>query len=141
MTSRKNSKSRTKAKPASKRSGKAKTSKGPAKKKVARKKAASKTRARSKRRSVSAAAEVKREFQSRNRRSGLRSSSQSKDFAGLSRAEQADSESVDELVEEGNVFEAGAVAGVEQADDSDEREVQAHELPEDDVPAEYLDKD
>jgi hypothetical protein len=48
---------------------------------------------------------------------------------------------VDELVEEGNVFEAGAVAGVEEADNADEKEVHTRELPEDDVPEEYLDKD
>ena len=59
----------------------------------------------------------------------------------MSRAERADSESVDELVEEGNAFEAGAVAGVEEADDQDTREVHTHEVPEDDVPDEYLDKD
>lgn len=140
MPSRKKNKS--KAKQVSKRAGKAKISKRTAKKKSARKKPASKAKARSTRRSVSAATELKREFQSRNRRSGLRSSpQQSKDLEGLSRAEQADSESVDELVEEGNVFEAGAVAGVQQADDSDEREVHTRELPEDDVPDEYLDKD
>lgn len=63
------------------------------------------------------------------------------DFEGLSRVEQVDSESVDELVEEGNAFEAGAVAGVEEADDHDTREVHTHEVPEDDVPDEYLDKD
>lgn len=74
-------------------------------------------------------------------RRGARASEQSGDLEGLSRAEQADSESVDELVEEGNVFEAGAVAGVEEADDQDTREVHAHEVPEDDVPDEYLDKD
>jgi hypothetical protein len=66
---------------------------------------------------------------------------QSGDLQGLSRAEQANSESVDELVEEGNIFEAGAVAGVEEADDQDTREVHTHEVPEDDVPDEYLDKD
>lgn len=66
---------------------------------------------------------------------------QSGDLQGLSRAEQADSESVDELVEEGNIFEAGAVAGVEEADNAGEREVHTHEVPEDDVPEEYLDKD
>jgi hypothetical protein len=54
---------------------------------------------------------------------------------------QADSESVDELVEEGSVFEAGAVAGVEEADDEDTREVHTHKVPEVDVPDEYLDKD
>ena len=66
---------------------------------------------------------------------------QSGDLQGLSRAEQANSESVDELVEEGNIFEAGAVAGVEEADDQDTKEVHTHEVPEDDVPDEYLDKD
>ena len=66
---------------------------------------------------------------------------ESGDLEGLSRVEEADSESVDELVEEGNSFEAGAVAGVEEADNADEREVHTHEVPEDDVPEEYLDKD
>jgi hypothetical protein len=71
----------------------------------------------------------------------LVSGRESGDLEGLSRAEEADSESVDELVEEGNSFEAGAVAGVEEADNADEREVHTHEVPEDDVPEEYLDKD
>src|SRR5215831_6109662 len=53
---------------------------------------------------------------------------QSGDLQGLSRAEEADSESVDELVEEGNLFEAGAVAGVEEAGNADEREVHTHEV-------------
>ncbi|MBV8051198.1 MAG: hypothetical protein JOZ80_08425, partial [Acidobacteriaceae bacterium] len=48
---------------------------------------------------------------------------------------------VDELAEEGNVFEAGAVAGVEEADNADQREVHTHEVPEDDVPEEYLDEE
>jgi hypothetical protein len=60
---------------------------------------------------------------------------------GLSNRKIADSESVDELLEEGNAFEADVVAGVEDADDADEREVHTHEVPEDDVPDEYLDKD
>jgi len=66
---------------------------------------------------------------------------QSGDFQGLSRSEDADSESVEELLEEGNTFEAGVVSGVEKADDADESEVHTHEVPEDDVPEEYLDKD
>jgi len=74
-------------------------------------------------------------------RGGAVSARQSADFEGLSRVEQADSESVDELVEEGNIFEAGAVAGVEEADDKDTREVHTHEVAEDDVPDEYLEKD
>jgi hypothetical protein len=74
-------------------------------------------------------------------REGAQADVQSGDLEGLSRAEQADSESVDELVEEGNAFEADAVSGVEEADGEDTREVHTHEVPEDDVPDEYLDKD
>lgn len=72
---------------------------------------------------------------------GAGTAGQSGDLQGLSRREDADSESVEELMEEGNAFEAGVVTGVEEADDADEREVQTHEVPEDDVPGEYLDKD
>ena len=60
---------------------------------------------------------------------------------GLSRAEGADSESVDELLEEGNAFEADVVKGVEDAGNAEGQEVHTHEVPEDDVPEEYLDKD
>jgi len=70
-----------------------------------------------------------------------RSAAQSGDLQGLSNLERADSESVDELLEEGNTFEAGAVAGVEEADNADEQEVHTHEVAEDDVPGEYLDED
>jgi len=58
---------------------------------------------------------------------------------GLSNLESADSESVDELLEEGNAFEAEAVQGVEDADNADEEEVPTHEVLEDDVPEEELD--
>jgi hypothetical protein len=63
------------------------------------------------------------------------------DLQGLSNVEDADSESVDELLEEGNAFEAGVVSGVEDADDHDGQEVRTREVPEDDVPGEYLDED
>jgi hypothetical protein len=74
-------------------------------------------------------------------REGLRARSggQSGDLQGLSNQEGAASESVDELLEEGNAFEADIVKGVEDA--GDEGEVHTHEVPEDDVPGEYLDKD
>jgi hypothetical protein len=68
-------------------------------------------------------------------------SGQSGDLQGLSNSERADSESVDELIEEGNAFEAGIVSGVEDADNADEKEVRTHEVPEDDVPSEYLDEE
>lgn len=70
-----------------------------------------------------------------------RSAGQSGDLQGLRDAEDVESESVDELLEEGNAFEADVVAGVERADDDEEGEVHTHEVPEDDVPEEYEDKD
>ena len=72
---------------------------------------------------------------------GPESAGQSGDTTGLSRSEYADSESVEELVEEGQSFEAGIVSGVENAPDADQGEVRTHEVPEDDVPQEYLDQD
>jgi hypothetical protein len=65
---------------------------------------------------------------------------QSGDLQGLSNVERADSESVDELLEEGNAFEADVVEGVERAGDAD-GEVHTHEVPEDDVPEEYRDEE
>lgn len=72
---------------------------------------------------------------------GLRTGGQSGDLQGLRDVEGADLESVDELLEEGNAFEADVVAGVEHVEDDEEREVHTHEVPEDDVPEEYEDKD
>jgi hypothetical protein len=63
------------------------------------------------------------------------------DFGGASVVEGADSESADELLEEGQTFEAGIVSGVENAGDADQGEVRTHEIPQDDVPEEYDDKD
>ncbi|WP_148210180.1 hypothetical protein [Candidatus Korobacter versatilis] len=53
----------------------------------------------------------------------------------------ADFESVEELAEEGNAFEANVIYGVENASDPSVSEVITHEVPEDDVPGEYLDPD
>jgi len=72
---------------------------------------------------------------------GPRSGQQSGDLQGLSSVESADSESVGDLLEEGNAFEADVVTGVEAAGSADEKEVRTHEVPEDDVPGEYLDED
>jgi hypothetical protein len=72
---------------------------------------------------------------------GPEAGGQSGDTEGLSREELAASESVEELLEEGQAFEAGVVSGVENAPDADEGEVRTREVPEDDVPQEYLDKD
>jgi hypothetical protein len=72
---------------------------------------------------------------------GPDSAGQSGDLQGLSKTEGADSESVDELVEEGNAFEAGIVAGVEESGERGMKEVRTREFPEDDVPGEYLDEE
>jgi hypothetical protein len=66
---------------------------------------------------------------------------QSGDLQGLSDVESADSESVDELLEEGNAFEAGVVLGVEDSREREGKEVRTREVPEDDVPSEYLDEE
>lgn len=71
---------------------------------------------------------------------GAQSGEQSGDLQGLSHVQGADSESVDELLEEGNAFEADVVKGVEDAGDADEGEVRTHVVPPDDVPGEYQDK-
>jgi N utilization substance protein A len=66
---------------------------------------------------------------------------QSGDIQGISGRAGIDSESVTELLEEGQTFEAEAVSGVENAADPDVSEVITHQVPEDDVPGEYQDKD
>lgn len=69
------------------------------------------------------------------------SAGQSGDIQQLPDEAYADSESVTELLEQGNAFEAGAVAGVENAKDPDVAEVTTHQVPQDDVPEEYLEND
>jgi hypothetical protein len=72
---------------------------------------------------------------------GPDSAGQSGDVQGLSDVADADSESVEELIEDGQALEAEAIEGVEDAPDADVKEVRVHERREDDVPEEYLDKD
>ena len=110
------------------------TKKKPAPKGAEKKRVAAKKQRRKKSKSVGESAFAPE-------RRGSSSGEQSGDLQGLSRLEAADSESVDELIQEGNAFEADVVAGVESAGDADEKEVRTHEVPEDDVPGEYLDKE
>jgi hypothetical protein len=63
------------------------------------------------------------------------------DFGGASVVANVDSQSADELLEEGQTFEAGIVRGVEEADENIEQEVRTHEELQDDVPSEYDGKD
>jgi hypothetical protein len=153
---KKTKKKTVKAKPAKKKFAKKKPA---PKKKVAKKKAASKKPAlkRAARTASKKTARAKASPRPKKRapsgaesgepepftveRVRARSGGQSGDLQGLSNREGADSESVDELLEEGNAFEADVIQGVEDAGADGEREVHTHEVPEDDVPEEYLDED
>ena len=156
MATKKKAKSKTKKKASKKKALKKLAKKSPTlkkksakKKKTAPKRAAAKTRLASKKKTARKKPHAPRKQAAKGpildtaafTREGLRTRSggQSGDLQGLSNREGADSESVDELLEEGNAFEADVVKGVEDA--GDEGEVHTHEVPEDDVPGEYLDKD
>jgi hypothetical protein len=155
MATKKKAKSKTKKRAPKKKALKKLAKKSPtlkkksAKKKTAPKRAAAKTRLADKKKTARKKARAPKKQTAKGpvvdteafTREGLRprSGGQSGDLQGLSNREGADSESVDELLEAGNAFEADVVKGVEDA--GDEGEVQTHEVPEDDVPGEYLDKD
>jgi hypothetical protein len=72
---------------------------------------------------------------------GPGSGGQSGDTQGLAEDGEGGSESVIELLEEGQYLEAEAVDGVENAPDADVSEVRTRQVPEDDVPQEYIDSD
>ena len=150
MATKKKGKKATKSKrPSSKRpsSQKAKTTRSARKKKTPKKSTAKKkigvavSKAAKPARRKTSGSRSPRERAAFEQATGSRSAGQAGDLQGLRDIESADSESVDELLEEGNAFEADVVAGVEHADDNEEQEVHTHEVPEDDVPEEYLDKD
>jgi hypothetical protein len=77
------------------------------------------------------------------RESGLGpgSAGQSGDTQGMSDNPEADSESVVELLQEGQVREAELVSAIENAPNPDVAEVRTKQFPEDDVPIEYIDQD
>jgi hypothetical protein len=66
------------------------------------------------------------------------SAGQSGDLQGISGEEDSNSESVRELLEEGQYYEASVVSGIENVPDADVSEVVTRQVPEDDVPSEYL---
>ena len=74
-------------------------------------------------------------------RAAANSAGQAGDTQGLSDVAEAGSESVAELLEEGQSFEAEVIAGVENAPDADEGEVRTSQVPADDVPPEYLQRE
>jgi hypothetical protein len=126
---------------------KPKTSKKLSKREAVSKKAVAKKKALAKTPGEKTKIGINKKSQSERRQTGssnLRpepSGLQSGDLQGLSNVESVDSESVDELLEEGNSFEAGIVAGVEDSRERDGKEVRTREVPEDDVPGEYLDEE
>jgi len=67
---------------------------------------------------------------------GPGSGGQSGDLQGLFDAEDG-SDSVTELLEEGQYFEASVISGIENAPPADVAEVKTRQFAEDDVPAEY----
>jgi hypothetical protein len=75
------------------------------------------------------------------RGTGPNSGGQSGDTQGLSDLEESSFESVEELVEEGQFFEAEVVSGIENAPDADQGPVRTRQVPEDDVSPEYLERD
>ena len=130
-----------KKKPARKKKS-AKQSARPKKKIIAKKKSATKKIAPKKKPASRTPAEVYNPIVSPSRRGlGPGAGGQSGDNQGLSRREVADSESVEELTEEGQEYEAEVISGVENARDPDQGEVTTKEVPEDDVPSEYDDQD
>jgi hypothetical protein len=70
---------------------------------------------------------------------GLKKTGRSQDTEGLSAVEDVDNESVAELEDEGQSFEAEIVDGIERAGNANQGEVTTEEVPEDDVPSEYRD--
>lgn len=66
---------------------------------------------------------------------------QSGDLQGLSDTPGADSESVRELIEEGQAYEAAIVDSIENVPPADASEVKTKEIAADDVPPEYVDRD
>jgi len=137
----------TKKAPAKQAVQKRRTSKKLSKTEAVTKKAAAKKKALAKTHGEKTKIGINRKSRSERRQPGSSnlppepSGLQSGDLQGLSNVESVDSESVDELLEEGNSFEAGIVAGVEDSRERDGKEVRTREVPEDDVPGEYLDEE
>ena len=138
MATKKKSKKKTTKKKAARK--KAAPKKKLTKKKVAPKRVVPAKKAPAKKKSVRGKREIVDRVVFEPRGLGAATGGQSGDLQGLSGREGADSESVGELLEEGNTFEAEVVKGVEDAGEADEGEVVTHEVPEDDVPGEYRDE-
>ncbi len=123
------------------RKKKSRKKKGAPKKKALRKKRTARRKKRARRKrpqrastAMSVAAPVRKGL-------GPNAGGQSGDVQGLSEDAGADSESVSELAEEGQEYEAEIVGAVENVPDADRGPVRSRQAREDDVPPEYLEKD
>jgi len=128
-------KAKTKKKAAAKRKTAPKKKSAPKKKASAKRPAARTKKPASKARSRGQASNVE-VLRAGRRGLGAEAGGQAGDLQGISRRESADSESVEELLEEGQSLEAEAISGVENALDPDESEVVTHEVPEDEFASE-----
>lgn len=68
---------------------------------------------------------------------GPGSAGQSGDTQGLSDIDEADSESIVELLEEGQYFEAEAIAGIEKAGDAEPKELRSKRVPKETDPSRH----
>ena len=71
---------------------------------------------------------------------GAAAAGQSGDLQGLPGQEEADNESVRELAEEGQYYEASVVDAIENAPPAEAGPVRTHRRSEDDLPPEYVDQ-
>ncbi len=130
-----------KKKPARKKKPAKKIVSAKKKKPILKKKPAPKKKSTRKKLSRRSPAEVSNQVVPPDRRGlGPGAGGQSGDNHALSPADSADSESVEELTEEGQEYEAEVVSGVENARDPDQGEDTTREVPQDDVPKEYDDQ-
>jgi hypothetical protein len=75
------------------------------------------------------------------RRSAAETAGQAGDLQGLERGADGDAEGVEELLEEGQAFEASYVMGVEDGANANDGGVRTRQMRMDDVPLEYLEDD
>ncbi len=75
----------------------------------------------------------------RKRQPGRERTRETGDAEGLSESAESSSQSVADLLDEGQSFEASVLNGIENAPNADDGPVKTREVREDDVPAEYLD--
>ncbi len=68
------------------------------------------------------------------------SGGQSGDTQGISDKTESSSESIEELIEEGQFTEAGILEGIEDAADGDPKPLRPKQFPVDDLPLEYQDE-